>query len=906
MARGLFGGQGRRGAVVPSVTRSGNTRSSDGLLGGDAPLTNNVNPAEGRSGTQEVRGPLFNAGDQIDVNQISDRQRGIVTQYGTLFGTSSNTSAVLGVGGGGTGTVGPQGPRGGLAEAIITFATNGSNTVSFSGGTWTPATGVMTHTGITADAEVTLNGIQLQDTDYTVTVGQFLTVTERVRGLAALSTGWCFEVLVAGEAVDPPTATSNVINRETPTGSITFSQADIDGLDATINTLTSNVTVGNEVVASAIVTASLDVQAGIFNHTVTLDTLVAGWTFVDATLGPDEQLFTLVLGMDHEWTTSFAGPDVDGDLVINVANTAVETGIFYVDPTTNADFKLDNTLVTQGTIEDLGFQTEVDAAEVFQQQSPADPYVVTSTLSNYLTATDLPITVTKSATFPTHPLEGDLHYLTTNIYPPGTSFEPNPTPITVLDSGLGNQALEQLTATDPVTNETIVAGTIFVNQQNVVEITSGRRILPGGAGRTYSRGFVRDRSFNGIHVTRASTVGTTIITTTVSEVQYRDITTVPPGGGVTWTLVDATLHDFHYQQVTRNRAGSAIIHNLHYFVIRTPTGDINPYPSQSTAINVIEAAIQDNSSLWIDLVQGAGTPVTLTSTSALPTGSYDVMGDLGSRREETTYQFFPLNSFMLSNPVINNIAVVPDANGNVDVVQNDDVRAWSVGFTRSFSGVPTTPTTPTDTVGPYIYQASDWNRLEYDADAAGNVGATQFVQTQADWDQADSAAVSYIQNKPNLSDYVRVVDYAGDISGLQNVNTVQDLQIAGKKDIEYENTTLTIPSQTIHDAIGTTLNNPDWTTTLQVNGEDAVRVDVDAQFSPVNGNDFHFTYTALNDYEIVGTPPVDIHSGPGRYSGPDVTVVVRHEADYLRIELFKQIVASSSDFNDFKSKIANL
>ena len=122
--------------------------------------------------------------------------------------------------------------------------------------------------------------------------------------------------------------------------------------------------------------------------------------------------------------------------------------------------------------------------------------------------------------------------------------------ITQTRSGTGNSALDTITVTDPVTNESIVAGTVFVNQVDVPVSTSGSRTLPGGTGVTFRRDFVRDRSFNGFHTTRASTVGTTIITTTVSEVRYNSVRITQNTGGISYNnvLIDnASLHDFHYQ-----------------------------------------------------------------------------------------------------------------------------------------------------------------------------------------------------------------------------------------------------------------------------------------------------------------------------------------------------------------------
>ena len=518
---------------------------------------------------------------------------------------------------------------------------------------------------------------------------------------------------------------------------------------------------------------------------------------------------------------------------------------------------MDDPPPTQGSIEDLGFQTEAEAAEVFQQQSPNDPYVVTSTLNDYVSNADLAVTITRGTTFPNAPFDGDEHYLTEDIYPAGTVFNPTPTIVSRRASGTGNQILMQTTVSDPVSNETIVAGTTLVQQNNVPVITSSRISLTGGAGRNYQRGFVRDRSFNGRHETRSSTVGTTIITTTVSEVQYRDVTTVAPGGGNRLTLVDATLHDFHYQQVTRNRAGSAIIQNLHYIVIRTPTGDINPYPAANSAITAIEGYIQDNSTLWIDLIQGSATPIDFTSTAQLPTGSYDVMGDLGTRREETTYQFFPYNGFAITQATINAVTITPDASGNVDIVQNDDVRPWSVTFSRSFDGVPSSPTTPNFVPGLFIRQDGSWNRVDYTTANGASGVATEEVEVRTD------------------------------------------------------NLTLFVPASTIAAGFGALPANSGtagWIHTIQVNGVDALRIDASA-IPHTSDADYEFNYTALGDWTLTSATRDTTSSGL-TYNGRDLYISISGDneiyATNARIEIFKQLVADATNFTDFKNMIARL
>ena len=536
---------------------------------------------------------------------------------------------------------------------------------------------------------------------------------------------------------------------------------------------------------------------------------------------------------------------------------------------------LNNARPTQGYIEDLGFITEDDAATTFQPQTPENPVVLTSDLSSYLMRSDLPMTVTRDSQFPDHPIDGDITYLTTNLYPPGTATTTSAVPVSA--TGAGAEAMRQLTVTDPVTNETIVAGTVFVNQANVpLYQTRASRSLPRGTGTTFTRGFVRDRSYDGFHVTRSSTTGTTIISTTVSEVRYGGVTV--SFGTNTPILEDAFLYDYHYQQTTRNRAGSSIVQNLHYFSIgfTTPNPDsINTQLTEDNAVSVIEAAIADSSSLEIALHQGNSTPLTFATTSAFTGRPVLLTGYLGSLSEHSTYQFLPLNGFTINRNAtnINDLQTItrviqPDGSintspesiynsaGAVDLVVNTDVEDWDVQFTRTFRGVPTTPTTPTHTTGPHVFQAGTWNRLEYDADAAGNVGG----------------------------------------SGLSE---------------RTDNLNVFVSAETIANGFGTLPANSgtaSWIHTVQVNGEDAVRI---SGFGIPHSSDadYEFTFTALGSWTLTGSNR-DTTSAGLRYNGRDLYIGISGlnpvYATNARIEIFKDIVASSSDFNDFKSKIANL
>ena len=131
------------------------------------------------------------------------------------------------------------------------------------------------------------------------------------------------------------------------------------------------------------------------------------------------------------------------------------------------------------------------------------------------------------------------------------------------------------------------------------------------------------------------------------------------------------------------------------------------------------------------LVQGAGTPVDFASTAAYTGRNFPLTGFLGSMREETTYQFLPLNGFSINqaNTNIEGLTTITrtvgadgevntgpvsifGADGSVNLLVNDDVEDWDVEFTRTFTGVPVPANTqPADTSGPYVYQNGDWRKL---------------------------------------------------------------------------------------------------------------------------------------------------------------------------------------------------
>ena len=268
----------------------------------------------------------------------------------------------------------------------------------------------------------------------------------------------------------------------------------------------------------------------------------------------------------------------------------------------------------------LGFQTEDDAHATFQAiETTGNEYVRTPTLADYATTaaltTAVPITLTTGDAFPTSPVNGDQHYLSTNIYADTVAF----TPRTLRESfsGTGNQAMMTVRVNDPVTNVEIVAGTYFVNEADVPVESDERSPLSAGAIHTFTRGFNRDRTFNGIHTTRSQVVGTTTHLTTVSETRYGNVSVTT--AGATTLMVGATLHDYHYRLQTTSAVGGRVLRDVHFYNIQfsNAPGTINPAVTGTNVIDMIEGFIQDSSTLEIALTSGESTPLRPKHTQHL-------------------------------------------------------------------------------------------------------------------------------------------------------------------------------------------------------------------------------------------------------------------------------------------------
>ena len=153
--------------------------------------------------------------------------------------------------------------------------------------------------------------------------------------------------------------------------------------------------------------------------------------------------------------------------------------------------------------------------------------------------------------------------------------------------------------------------------------------------------------------------------------------------------------------------------------------------------------------------------------------------------------------------------------------------------------------------------------------------------------------------------------YAGDISALHNVNTVQDLQIANRVSTRTDNLTLLFSTETIAAGFGTLPSGGRFVTRtfdLSVNGQVAIRVT--AHGIPHTSNaDYEFSYAAMNGWTLTNSPLASTSRGLS-YDGPDIFVDVSNTnsvyATQAQLDVLKQAFAAATSFDDVKSIIANL
>ena len=157
------------------------------------------------------------------------------------------------------------------------------------------------------------------------------------------------------------------------------------------------------------------------------------------------------------------------------------------------------------------------------------------------------------------------------------------------------------------------------------------------------------------------------------------------------------------------------------------------------------------------------------------------------------------------------------ADGSVNLVVNTDVTTWAVRFTRSFDNVPPPGTVATATTGPYVFQASNWNKLDYGSMVSGGEGSGIAERT--------------------------------------------------------DNLNVFVSADTIANGFGTLPANSgtaSWIHTVQVNGEDAVRI---SGFGIPHSSDadYEFTFAALGPWTLTGSSS-DSTSAGLRYNGRDLFI----------------------------------
>ena len=122
---------------------------------------------------------------------------------------------------------------------------------------------------------------------------------------------------------------------------------------------------------------------------------------------------------------------------------------------------------------------------------------------------------------------------------------------------------------------------------------------------------------------------------------------------------------------------------------------------------------------------------------------------------------------------------------------------------------------------------------------------------------------------------------------------------------------LFLSAETIANGFGTRPANSGtsrWTHTIQVDGSDALRVD-GVVIAHSSDADYEFTFTPLHAWTLTGSNRDTTSSGL-RYNGRDLFIGVSGsnfgDATRVRLDILKELTAASSDFNDFKGKVARL
>ena len=593
------------------------------------------------------------------------------------------------------------------------------------------ATGVVTHANIGPNPQVYLNGVLLRrgaTADYTVQLNtnaaNSITLSSNIRGAIVNTNSWCLTII---DAIDQsnsalPTLTGtldyvapNVVSHTVPNTEYT---AAVDAGNNMVSSTVNNAA-GTRIASYTVVYIPGPPSAGDIEIRVTP---IEGWTVESTAIQNFDR------NPDNSYRHRFSLPA--GPTTFRLVEL-IDTGLFFDAPNMNGRTKLSNDPITNATIDGLGYSTtNILDGRYEPLQDSTNPYInritLTTTLNDYVTQNGLndviPITMTRGDTFPSttntnidlqrQPVDGDQHYLTTNIYPSTVTRTQQ-----VFAPGTGSGATTgqiEVTTTDPGTRETIIAGLVRVARDDRPQ--ANRDISTAVSGATTYSTSGRNHGFNGFHLTRLVNAGGN--TTNAIYVTESRGTDVRYQGNL---VRNASWQNVHIRVQSANALGFAnhIINDASYTAINfadDPAANVNTFLTSSNAIDMMLSYLSNSNGLTVGLTPNTSFASTVT-TSASYTGGNIMVDTPQPTIEATSYEFIPQNGFAIDTGRSTIGGQSLDArslsltNNRLNAIINGAPMAWVADFVRTFR-VPADPTTvePVAPEGQYLYEGG-WRRF---------------------------------------------------------------------------------------------------------------------------------------------------------------------------------------------------
>ena len=588
----------------------------------------------------------------------------------------------------------------------------------FNGGSWAGATtGVLTHSAISTNPRVYLNGTLLQPTiDYTVDdAANTVTLVANIRNAIEDTNNWCISIV---DSVDSSTAGTiptlagslNYVGPNFVSHTVTeteYTAAVDDTVDMTVSGTISDPS-GTQVATYDVVYIPGPPSAGDIEIRVTP---IEGWTVESlATQNFDRN-------PDNSYRHRFSLPAAATTFrVVEL----IDTGLFFDPPNNYAREKLSNEPVTNTVIDSLGYtRTDVLDSRFQPIQDNSNPLItqtaLATALNSYVTtdtlSTTLPVAVTRGDTFPlaTVAQDGDQHFLTTNIYAPGTQTNPVNRSGTLFGSTTLTETQVPASDTDPITGENVVAGLVEITQE--MESVPNMNVSETVSGATTYGLSNRNHAFSGFHLSRlVNAGGGTTNAIYVTETM---------GNTVTYNnevVQGATWYNVHIRVQSGNALGLAqhVINDASYVFIDfgTPALNVNTRLTADTAIDTMLGYLSNDSALTAGLVHNTNVASSIT-TRGTYTGGTIMVSRAQPDRLTSVYSFIPQNGFSIdttsNRTFITGNTVTVNPNGRVLERIAGGVVSWQVTFARTYQ-VPTGTPTPRAREGQYIYD-NGWRQV---------------------------------------------------------------------------------------------------------------------------------------------------------------------------------------------------